>query len=63
MVYDRPATDVFCAVAFIICVIAWFGILGYSISKGNPQHVFAGVDGDHKLCGTLDRKDYPLLLV
>lgn len=35
MVYERAATDVFCAIAFAICVVAWFAILGYSLAKGD----------------------------
>ena len=51
MVYERAATDVFCAIAFGVAVVVWFGILGVSISQGDVQRIFAGVNGDNLICG------------
>jgi len=45
LVRDRQCTDMFCAVAFVVCFLGFFGVGGYALATGNPERMFSGVDG------------------
>lgn len=51
LVRERECTDAFCAVAFVVFFLAFFGILIYSLVEGNPLRSMSGVDGDLRVCG------------
>jgi hypothetical protein len=64
-VRDRACTDMFCAVALVVCSLAFFGVAGYALASGSVERIFSGVDGDHNVCGQKGTKtaNYPYLLV
>lgn len=55
----------FCAVTLVICALAFFGVAGYALTKGSAYRIFAGVDGNHRVCDQKGTKTegYPYLLV
>ena len=64
LVRERQCTDAFCAIALVVCAIAFLGIAGWSITTGKFENLIRGVDGDHNVCGQPGKThNYPLLLV
>ena len=65
LVRERACTDMFCAIALVVCAIGFFGVAGYALTTGKIERIFSGVDGDHNVCGQHNTKtaNYPLLLV
>ena len=51
LVRERACTDMFCAIALVVCALAFFGVSGYALATGNPTRIFSGVDGNNRVCG------------
>lgn len=61
---DRQCTDMFCGIVLVVCAIAFFGVAGYALAKGDPEKIFSGVDGNTRMCGQPGQTlNYPYLLV
>ena len=59
---DRGCTDVLFNLIFWI-FLGWYGYTVYfSYTEGRPNEIFRPVNGDGKLCGVDDLKDFPKLM-
>jgi len=63
LVRDRQCTDMFCAIVFGMFVLGFFGVAGWSISTGDFENLFRGVDGNLNVCGNGLATGKPLLLL
>ena len=63
LVRDRQCTDMFCGIVLVMCALGFFGVAGWSISTGEFENLFRGVDGNLNVCGNGLATGKPLLLL